>query len=96
MLTVKNIDIPLNDCIILNSGNLYGEAALLIKETKYKKIRLWFDNDSAGLNFEKSLVNELKNLAINTSYKTMNPIYKEFKDLNEWFVAIENKKADLM
>lgn len=89
MLTMQNRSIPKNDCIILNSGNLYKQVAYYIKDDKYGELKLWFDNDSAGKKFEEALLKALEEFEIEISIEKMNHIYNGFKDLNDWFITNE-------
>ncbi len=90
-LTIKELETPLNDCLILNSANLYGLAADYIDD--YITVRLWLDNDKAGLKFEKALVQELSLKLNNLSVFKMNNIYEGFKDLNAWHIDNTNSST---
>ncbi|WP_449400702.1 toprim domain-containing protein [Chryseobacterium wanjuense] len=77
-LTFKNIDKAKNsDYLILNSTVMLFKAIKTLGE--YDKIYLFLDNDSNG--------NITKNKIL-TKYKYVEDcslIYRDFKDLNEWF-----------
>ncbi|GGG37479.1 transposase [Dokdonia pacifica] len=99
LLTLEGRDIPKNDCIILNSGNLYKAAADLAKQRGYYKVKLWLDNDEAGHKFQNAILKELNDTEKPMSVFSMNHIYKGFKDLNAWHknshLSLSNKKNAL-
>ena len=99
LLTIEGQEIPKNDCIILNSGNLYKAAADFAKQRGYYKARLWLDNDKAGEKFQVALLRELSNAEKQITVFEMNHIYEGFKDLNAWHknshLSLSNKKNAL-
>ena len=84
MLTIQELDTPPNDCLILNSANLYAQGAQFIENNNYSSIILWLDNDNAGDKFKAALIDALVNLKSKVSVFQMNHIYEGFEDVNAW------------
>ena len=81
-LTFKNLESAessISDCLILNS------TAMLFKVDKelraYYKTSLFLDNDDNGITTKKVIRKNYKNV------EDCSLLYKDFKDLNEWFCA---------
>ena len=84
ILAIQQRDEPEFDTIVLNSGNLYEQAAIYIQKKNYAHVRTWLDNDEAGQKFETAFSEKLMDLNVLCSLNQMNHIYKDFKDLNAW------------
>jgi DNA primase len=79
---LKSISELFCDCLILNSTAMLFKAEKILKE--YQKILLFLDNDENG----KSVASKIKNaydVIEDWSYT-----YRNFKDLNEWFIEIKD------
>ena len=81
-LTFKNLEsaeCSIADCLILNS------TAMLFKVDKelraYYKTSLFLDNDDNGITIKQVIRKNYKNV------EDCSLLYKDFKDLNEWFCA---------
>ena len=81
-LTFKNLESAessISDCLILNS------TAMLFKVDKelraYYKTSLFLDNDDNGITIKQVIRKNYKNV------EDCSLLYKDFKDLNEWFCA---------
>ena len=81
-LTFKNLESAessISDCLILNS------TAMLFKVDKelraYYKTSLFLDNDDNGITIKQVIRKNYKNV------EECSLLYKDFKDLNEWFCA---------
>ena len=83
-LTYKNIEKKENsisDYLILNSTAMLFKVEKALKE--YSKISLFFDNDVNGNATKEIIQKKYKNV------EDCSLLYRGFKDLNEWFNAIE-------
>lgn len=79
-LTYRNLeqsDRSTSDFLILNSTAMLFKAEELLKD--YDKIYLFLDNDSNGKYVTSIIINQYQNV------EDCSLIYKDFKDLNEWF-----------
>lgn len=78
-LTFKNFEKEDSDfdCLILNSTLMLSKAEE--KLNNYDKISLYLDNDSNGEVAKEIIKNKYKNV------EDCSLLYKDFKDLNEWF-----------
>ena len=79
-LTYRNLeqsDHSTSDFLILNSTAMLFKAEELLKD--YDKIYLFLDNDSNGKYVTSIIINQYQNV------EDCSLIYKDFKDLNEWF-----------
>jgi hypothetical protein len=82
VLAQRNI-LPSSDFIVLNSLSFFEKSRPIME--KYEQVHLYLDNDNAGQNCSR-LAQSWGNKFIDES-----KLYKDFKDLNEWLVAEENK-----
>lgn len=83
-LTFKNFELENNstsDYLILNSTSMLFKATEVLKE--YDKILLFLDNDDNGKATNKMIQEEYKNV------EDCSFLYKNAKDLNEWFCIVE-------
>lgn len=78
-LTYRNIhkEDKNSDFLILNSTAMLFKAREILHE--YHKICLFLDNDSNGISTKESIVKTYKNV------EDCSLLYKDFKDLSEWF-----------
>ena len=81
-LTLKNT-IPNKNFILLNSTSLVKKAFELLDN--YSKIKLFFDNDSAGDKATEFLIQNIKIKSIDNRVH-----YKNYKDLNEFLIGRKN------
>ncbi|MDE5518665.1 toprim domain-containing protein [Elizabethkingia meningoseptica] len=82
-LTFKNLEKFANstsDYLILNSTAMLFKVEEKLKE--YKKICLFLDNDANGKSVKAKIQNQYKNV------EDCSLIYRNFKDLNEWYCRI--------
>ena len=82
VMAQKNV-LSSSDFIVLNSLSFFEKSRALME--KYERVHLYLDNDKAGQNCSR--------LAISWGNKFVDEskLYTDFKDLNEWLVAEENK-----
>lgn len=66
------------DFVILNSVSFFEKARPFMEQ--HEAIRLYFDNDKTGQNYSQYA------LALSSKYKDESPLYKHYKDLNDWLV----------
>ncbi len=81
-LTFKNLESAessISDCLILNSTAMLFKVDDKLRE--YDKISLFLDNDDNGITTKKVIRKNYKNV------EDCSLLYKDFKDLNEWFCA---------
>ena len=78
-LKLEKSDSLTSDFLILNSTAMFFKAEKMLKG--YSKIYLFLDNDSNGKLVTSEIQNQYKNV------EDCSLIYKDFKDLNEWFCA---------
>jgi len=81
-LTFKNLESAessISDCLILNSTAMLFKVDDKLRE--YDKISLFLDNDDNGITIKQVIRKNLKNV------EDCSLLYKDFKDLNEWFCA---------
>lgn len=83
-LTFKNLENYISDYLILNSTAMLFKAEELLKN--YDKISLFLDNDSNGLTTKELIQKNYKNV------EDCSFLYRDFKDLNEWFSKTNNIK----
>lgn len=82
-LTFKNLETSvsaISDYLILNSTTMLFKAEEILK--RYDKISLFLDNDINGINTKEMIQKNHKNV------EDCSFLYRDFKDLNEWFVNI--------
>jgi DNA primase len=79
VLTKYNTTTITDDVIVLNSLSMVDGVIPALKV--YKEVKLFLDNDKAGLNAKDGLVANLG--AVNYSH-----LYRDFKDANEWLCNI--------
>lgn len=72
---------------ILNSANNIHK----LEGKRYKKIYCFGDNDKTG----KSVLEELKNIFLESEVIDKSNLYKNFKDLNEWHINQKNERNEL-
>lgn len=80
-LTFKNLEnatSSVSDYLILNSTAMLSRAEEHL--TKYEKISLFLDNDSNGKRTREVITKNYNNV------EDCSFLYKDFKDLNEWFL----------
>lgn len=80
-LTYRNLEKAANsDCdfLILNSTAMLFKADETLK--KYDKISLFLDNDKNGFAVKEKILKKYKNV------EDCSLIYRDFKDLNEWYL----------
>ncbi|MBD3903355.1 toprim domain-containing protein [Chryseobacterium sp. Ch-15] len=83
-LTFKNLESAessISDCLILNSTAMLFKVDDKLRE--YDKISLFLDNDDNGITIKQVIRKNYKNV------EDCSLLYKDFKDLNEWFCAIK-------
>ena len=82
VMAQKNV-LSSSDFIVLNSLSFFEKSRPVME--KYEQVHLYLDNDKAGQNCSQ--------LAISwgSKFNCQSQLYKDFKDLNEWLVAEENK-----
>ena len=81
-LTYKNIEkteSSISDCLILNSTAMLFKVDKELRE--YFKTSLFLDNDDNGIITKEKKKKKYKNI------EDCSLLYKDFKDLNEWFCA---------
>ena len=81
-LTYKNIEkteSSISDCLILNSTAMLFKVDKELRE--YFKTSLFLDNDDNGIITKEIIRKKYKNI------EDCSLLYKDFKDLNEWFCA---------
>ncbi|AZB08348.1 DNA primase [Chryseobacterium sp. G0162] len=81
-LTFKNLESAessISDCLILNSTAMLFKVDDKLRE--YYKISLFLDNDDNGITIKQVIRKNYKNV------EDCSLLYKDFKDLNEWFCA---------
>ena len=81
-LTYKNIEkteSSISDCLILNSTAMLFKVDKELRE--YYKTSLFLDNDDNGITIKQVIRKNYKNV------EDCSLLYKDFKDLNEWFCA---------
>lgn len=81
-LTFKNLESAessISDCLILNSTAMLFKVDDRLRE--YDKISLFLDNDDNGITTKEIIRKNYKNV------EDCSLLYKDFKDLNEWFCA---------
>ena len=82
-LTFKNLEKPnvsASDFLILNSTAMLFKVEEKLKE--YDKISLFLDNDKNGNSVKAKIQNQYKNV------EDCSLIYRDCKDLNEWFCSL--------
>lgn len=67
------------DVIILNTLSYINKAIKLIKDKEYLVVEGYLDNDKSGNEKTELLLSELKSI-----YKDQRPIFKHYKDFNEF------------
>lgn len=72
------------DYCILNSLSFFEKTKPLLEQ--YSSIHLFLDNDKAGQNCSSNAV------SCDTKYKDESKLYHNYKDLNEWHMAIGKKE----
>jgi Toprim-like len=80
-LTFRNLEKSLSshcDCLILNSTAMLFKAESIL--AAYEKNLLFLDNDDNGKSVTKKIREEYNNV------EDCSLLYRDFKDLNEWFV----------
>lgn len=87
-LSMKEIDAPIYDTIILNSLSLAGKAVNTIKDNKYKSARLFLDNNAAGDSATQKIGKELEMVWIET--KDMRGLYSDYEDINDFWIDYSN------
>lgn len=83
-LTFKNLESAessISDCLILNSTAMLFKVYDKLRE--YDKISLFLDNDDNGITIKQVIRKNYKNV------EDCSLLYKDFKDLNEWFCVIK-------
>ncbi len=65
--------------IVLNSVNMKNKAIEKIKELKPRELYFYFDNDKAGEDTKKAIIE-----ATQLPYKSKNELYKNFNDFNNF------------
>ncbi|MBW3523304.1 MULTISPECIES: toprim domain-containing protein [Chryseobacterium] len=81
-LTFKNLESAessISDCLVLNSTAMLFKVDDKLRE--YDKISLFLDNDDNGITIKQVIRKNYKNV------EDCSLLYKDFKDLNEWFCA---------
>jgi hypothetical protein len=68
------------DYCVLNSLSFFEKTTPVFE--KYSSIHLFLDNDTAGQNCSRIA------LASDPKYRDESPLYKNYKDVNEWHLAI--------
>ncbi|MFY0654968.1 MAG: toprim domain-containing protein [Cyclobacteriaceae bacterium] len=71
-----------NDVVVLNSTSMVHDLVDLIADYKYKHVLLWLDNDPSGKKADGFARENL--ITPKISLTSMNPVYKGYKDLNQW------------
>ncbi len=79
----KQQDSPLSDSVIMHTSTLHEPVAEMIRARGYRKVRLWLDNDQAGE--ESSLLLQQAFAGTNLVMESMNEMYSDSRDLNEWY-----------
>lgn len=83
----RELDYKLDDdVIILNSTSNVELAIPYMKNYGYNFLRLWLDNDKAGMKATKRLI-DFAETEQGIQYKALNYCYKPYKDVNEWHMA---------
>lgn len=72
-----------DDVIVLNSLSILDHATPYIKGYGYRRAYTWLDNDTAGVEAQKSLAEFFKNEEY-LHHIAMNDRYSPYKDVNEW------------
>ncbi|MCG2793405.1 MAG: toprim domain-containing protein [Weeksellaceae bacterium] len=81
-MTYKNLESAessISDCLILNSTAMLFKVDKELRE--YFKTSLFLDNDDNGITTKEIIRKNYKNV------EDCSLLYKDFKDLNEWFCA---------
>jgi len=86
VLTIKSVPVLPVDVVILNSGNLRGCAIDFIKQSDYKNIYTFFDNDSPGEKTTQIFIEEL-----GQRVEAQNHLYKGFNDYNQFLQTRASK-----
>lgn len=81
-LTHQNILRPEEDVIILNSASYRKPVLDFIKSRNYQSIFTYFDNDNTGTQLTSQFSDELTVMQV----RSMNHIYADFKDYNDYLV----------
>lgn len=76
----------ISDYLVLNSTMMLFKVEKILEE--YDKILLFLDNDNNGLSVKKRIEKKFLNV------EDCSLIYKECKDLNEWFCKINNEQEN--
>lgn len=76
-MNMKNKDSHLSDYLILNSTAMLFKIEKKLSE--YHKISLFLDNDANGKQITEKIIMKYENV------EDCSLIYRDFKDLNEWF-----------
>ena len=72
----KNEPASDTDFVVLNSVSFFEKARPFMDQ--HETIRLYLDRDSTGQNYSRYA------LSLGDKYKDESPLYKHYKDLNEW------------
>ena len=83
-LSMKKIDAPIYDSVILNSLSLAGKAINMIKDNDYKLAELYLDNNAAGDNATQKITEELAKDGIEV--KDMRGLYGDHEDINDFWI----------
>jgi hypothetical protein len=87
-LSMKEIDAPIYDTIVLNSLSMSAKAINIIKENDYKSARLYLDNNSAGESATQKIGKELETVWIEA--KDMRGLYPDYEDFNDFWIDYLN------
>jgi len=79
------------DYLVLNSVSMVNKAIEYIKNSNYKQVETYLDNDEAGKNTTWFLLNELEPL--NLKVKDKSNLYSKHKDLNDYLIFLRDKKV---
>jgi len=77
-LTLDHSEVPLSDCLILNSVSYFEKAVHFIRASGYVVLNCFLDNDRAG----EDTTLKLK-AVFGDAFFEKQCVYQEFKDLNE-------------
>ena len=87
-------DISSQNILVLNSVSMINKAVEYIKNSNYRKIESYLDNDKAWIDATLSLKKQLEDKITSKEiiFKTKSNMYKKHKDFNDWIVARQDKK----
>jgi len=74
------------DVIVLNSVSLVAEVPPYLKGFGYTKLHTWLDNDTAGDRATAALAAFCEQEE-GLTHVPMNALYRDFKDVNDWYMA---------